>query len=450
MKYPRVVLAATRSGSGKTLLTCALLQALKDRQMKVSAFKCGPDYIDPMFHQKVIGIPSKNLDLFFTDEKKTCELFQLHNESDISVIEGVMGLYDGLGGVSETASTYHLASALDAPIILIVNAHGMGRSILAELTGFLAMDHKHLIKGVILNCISGMFYESIKPVIEEELHIPVLGYYEKQKDINLESRHLGLKLPHEVDNLKSMTQKAAVALEKSVDVEAIINLANEALELPEVEALPKMQNCEVRIGVAMDEAFCFYYEDNLRMLKEKGATIVPFSPVHDEALPSDLDGILLGGGYPELLAKELAENESFKESLKNVIASGMPSLAECGGFMYLHDTMTTEDGISYNMAHVIQGDTFYKGKLVRFGYVTVEDSLFHYKMKGHEFHYFDSNNNGSDCRAIKPLTGRNWECGHIGKNHWWGFAHLYYPSNPQLVDWFINECKTWRMNNEAR
>lgn len=459
MKKDRIVIAATKSGSGKTLLTCAMLKALVMRGLNVAAVKCGPDYIDPMFHEEILEVPSKNLDLFFTNEEQTRGLFLQDNESDISVIEGVMGLYDGLGGVSEEASTYHLARALNAPIVLVINARGMGRSILAEIAGFLSMDRERLIAGVILNCISGMFFESIKPVIEQELQIPVLGYYPMQQDLKLESRHLGLKLPQEVNDLKEMARLAALKLEKTVDVDRILAIAADAQELvcePWDKQVCKLLNGDVpkakgvRIAIARDEAFCFYYADNLKMLESFGATLIPFSPVHDKELPKDIHGIILGGGYPELYAKALAQNEGMKESIRKAIDNNIPSLAECGGFMYLHETMQTQDGEEYAMVGKISGNCSYRNKLVRFGYIFMKEKENVFLggdgktvICAHEFHYFDSDQNGCDCVATKPLTGRTWDAAHVDANHWWGFAHLYYPSNPLFAAQFVRSCEKY-------
>lgn len=438
MKHPRIVIAATRSGSGKTLLTCALLDAIRKHGKSVSAFKCGPDYIDPMFHQKVIGVPSKNLDLFFTDEETTRTLFLQDNQSDVSVIEGVMGLYDGIGGIHEEASTYHLAKALKAPIILVINGHGMGRSMIAEINGFLAMDKEHLIKGVILNQVSPMFYETIRPVIEEETGVTVLGYYEKQKDIQLESRHLGLKLPHEIEELQHMVNKASDAFLQSVSVDRLLNIAYQAEELDNEKQLeiPYVGSC--RIGVARDEAFCFYYEDNLRILEKMGAELVPFSPLHDYNLPENLDGLLIGGGYPELRGRELQDNSLIRSSIRSWITYGMPVLAECGGFMYLHEYLEDESGRCYEMVGTIPGTTYWEGKLVRFGYVELQHEDMH--IRGHEFHYYDSENNGADMVATKPYSKRSWETSHVSDNRCVGFPHLYYASNMEFPKNFIERC----------
>ena len=444
MLAPRIVLAAPKSGSGKTLLTCALLEAMKQRKQRVRSFKCGPDYIDPMFHQKVLGIPSRNLDLFFTGEEQTRALFLRDGKEDeLSVIEGVMGLYDGLAGTSEEASTYHLAKTLEAPILLVVNARGMGRSILAEIAGFLSMDEEKLIRGVILNQTNASLYQLIAPMIESKFGVAALGFFPNRTDLALESRYLGLKLPDEVETLHEKVVQAATQLAETVDLERILAIANEAPELVVPLQEEPAEEQTVRIAVARDEAFCFYYEDNLKTLEQYGAEIVFFSPLRDKSLPVNVHGVLLGGGYPELLAKELSENGEMKAATQKALAAGLPSLAECGGFMYLHDTLKTQDEKVYQMVGLIHGDCFYTGKLVRFGYaeVTMPDGNV---VKGHEFHYFDSTANGEDCVAEKPITGKNWRLGHYGENHFWSFAHLYYPSCPQFAKWFVERCRAYK------
>ncbi|MBE5901777.1 MAG: cobyrinate a,c-diamide synthase [Lachnospiraceae bacterium] len=448
----RFVLAAPKSGSGKTTITCGMIAALKKRDLKVQSFKCGPDYIDPMFHREVLGVPSKNLDLFFTDEEKTRQLFYRDNRADISVIEGVMGLYDGLGGISEEASTYHLAKTLEAPIILVVDAHGMGRSLVAELKGFLEYDTAHLIQGVILNKITKGFFELIKPVIEKELQLSVVGFFPKQENLAIESRHLGLTMPGEQEQLLEKVNQAAEVLEECVNLESILQLMSEEpveKEAGNEDAKSGKNKQPVRIAVARDEAFCFYYEDNLRLLKEAGAELVFFSPIHDEKLPEGTKGLLLGGGYPELFAKELAENLSMLRSIRQAIENGIPSLAECGGFMYLHESMMGEDGKNYEMVGAVKGSCEKKQRLIRFGYASFEEknpcfmpqgSL----IKGHEFHYYDSTDNGAAVRAKKPTGNRSWEACHVGENHWWGFPHLYYESCPEFAQQFVTVCGSWK------
>ncbi len=454
MAKPRILLAAPKSGSGKTLITCSLLSALLARGKKVKAFKSGPDYIDPMFHKKIIGVPSKNLDLFFADSDTVREIFLRENDSDISVIEGAMGLYDGVGGITDEASAYHLAKTLCAPIILVIDARGMGRSILAEISGFLAMDKEHLIKGVILNKTSGMFYQTIKSVIEHELDIAVLGYFPVQKDIVFESRYLGLKLPDEIEDIKEKVKKAGCELEKSVDIDKILEIAECAPNLIDERAIEsaialdkegpvfrKLREQALlagkKIAVARDEAFCFYYEDNLAALEASGATLEFFSPLRDEKIPQGVDAILFGGGYPELFAKQLSENTSILEDIYRISKTNVRIIAECGGFMYLHDAIIV-DKVKYKMAGVIGGECEKTDRLVRFGYVSIEEKQENFlekgaMIKGHEFHYYDSTSNGESCIATKPVTGRRWDCIHETHNLFAGFEHLYYlPDGPKL------------------
>lgn len=455
MKHPGVLIAATKSGSGKTTITCALLQALKERGIRTRAFKCGPDYIDPMFHKQIIGVPSRNLDTFFSGPEQIRELYQMNSKetddrAEISVIEGVMGLYDGLGGIREEGSAYHLAEVLDIPIVLVLDAHGMGRSMIPLLFGFLKYDKSHLIRGVILNRTTPMFLQTIAPLIEQELKLPVLGCFPKTQKLVMPGRHLGLVMPDEIDDIRRQLHEAAVQLEKTVDIDRILAIADEAGNIDDFSRKTAGKPCaDLRLAVAQDEAFCFYYEDNLRMLRENGVTIVWFSPIHDEVLPQNIDGILLGGGYPELHARALAANEKMRKAIRDSITAGMPSVAECGGFMYLHDTLVDKTGVSFGMAGVLPAECKDTGKLVRFGYVEIEEKEAGWlpagtRIRGHEFHYYDSSDNGMDCVAQKPVTGRNWPCIHSAPEHWWGYPHLYYPSNPEFVYHFVAQMRKWK------
>lgn len=462
MKLKRIMIAAPKSGSGKTTITCALLQALKNEGERVVSYKCGPDYIDPLFHKKVIGVPSRNLDSFFTGEEMTRQIFlKDRTEEDFAVLEGVMGLFDGLGGVSEEGSSYHIAKITKTPVILVVDAKGMGQSVIPLIAGFMAYDKERLIKGVILNRMHKPYFETIKPLIEKELNINVLGYFPDKKDLNIESRHLGLVLPDELSDIKAQLADAAEELAKTVSVEAIREIAESAEALVglgsgqitrtqesiffKTEADGFINHERPVIAVAMDEAFCFYYEDNLRMLKDLGAHIKYFSPLYDKELPDGCDALLLGGGYPELYADKLSGNLSMRKEVKKAFDSGMPVVAECGGFMYLHSAITDKDGISYDCAGVIPAVCSYKGKAVRFGYIEVKEkrSIFMPDgevIRGHEFHYYDSTNNGDDCLAVKPATGKTYSCVIEGENYWLGFAHLYYPSNPSFAEAFVKKA----------
>ena len=481
MKLKRIMIAAPKSGSGKTIVTLSLLQLLKNQGMQAASYKCGPDYIDPMFHETVIGIPSINLDTFFSKEEEIKRLLlNGRTENDIAILEGVMGLYDGMSPVREEGSSYHLAKITETPIILAADVKGMGRSMLAMLSGFLTYDTKHLIRGVILNRISESYYKTIKPFLEEELKLPVFGYIPQKPEMQMESRHLGLTMPEELPDIKEKLQIMAEEFCGTVSVKDILKIAEcagEIQDIPKKETdnlhkgktheIPakksdkgsiclstgnRMENQPV-IAVARDEAFCFYYADNLRLLREYGAKLVCFSPLHDEKLPDNCHAILLGGGYPELHAEELSKNFSMHHSIKQAVNNEMPIVAECGGFMYLHYAMKTAEGIRYYMAGIIPEECFYTGKLVRFGYVEIQEKHSSFLpegeiIKGHEFHYYDSTDNGKDALAKKPATGRSYSCIMSGKNYWMGFPHLYYPSNPEFAKSLIGKAVIYQKGLE--
>ncbi len=439
MNIPRIVIAAPCSGSGKTFCTISLLEALRRGGKKINAFKCGPDYIDPLFHKKIIGIPSKNLDLFFTDEETTRGIFLHENTGELSVIEGVMGLYDGIGGTTEKASTYHLAQTLGAPVILVVNAKGMSRSVLALVKGFLSMDDSRLINGIILNNMSQKLFPKIQALVQEETGVPVLGYIPWQKDFSISSRYLGLKLPDEIADIQQNVAKSAERLAETVDLKKLVEIAESAPAISSGFSFPKKRPPVTRIAVAKDEAFNFYYEENIQFLQNFGAQIVPFSPLHDFALPENIGGLLLGGGYPELFADRLEQNETMRQAIKAAVAGGMPVWAECGGFMYLHETIETTEK-TFRMCGVVPGNCFFTGKLVRFGYVELET----FGIKAHEFHYFESTANGCCCTARKPVAEEKWTCGWNINGGFQGFPHLYYPSNIAFAENIVKTAAAYR------
>ncbi len=454
MKLRRVMIAAPGSGSGKTTITCALLQAVKKAGLRAVSYKCGPDYIDPMFHERVLGIPSKNLDTFFTGGEETRDLFlKDRTEEDFAVLEGAMGMFDGLGGVREEGSSYHLAKVTKTPVILVVDAKGMGRSLIPLIAGFLSYDREGLVRGVILNRMSGSYYGTIKALIEEELGIRVLGYFEDQRRFRIESRHLGLMLPHEMEDIRALLEEMSEKFRETVSVPEILRIAEQAEEL-EKRDMPgigrgKPHGASPLIAVARDEAFCFYYEDNLLMLEESGARLRPFSPLHDRRLPEGCGGLLIGGGYPELYAEALAANTGMLAEIKDAVADGMPTVAECGGFMYLHSAIIDKAGNRHAMAGVLPGECYETGRLVRFGYVELEEETPRFlpkgeKIRGHEFHYYDSGNNGRDCVAVKPASGKSYPCVIAGEGCWFGFPHLYYPSNPHFAESFVEKAGAYR------
>lgn len=457
MNIPRILIGAGSSGSGKTLITCGILQALQERGMKAASFKCGPDYIDPMFHSQVLGTKSRNLDTFFTGEAATRYLLgQNAQDMDIAVMEGVMGLYDGVGGITTQASAYELSRLTQTPVALVLNCKGMSISIVAYVKGFLEYRKDNLIQGVILNQMSPMLYERMKELLEKELHLKVLGYVPKVEDCVIDSRHLGLVTPEEIPGFQDRLKRLANILEKTMDLDGLLELARGASELEDVD----LEKEDARftwhldeplpIAVAKDEAFCFFYEDNLRLLKQMGADIIYFSPIDDREVPRDAKGIVMYGGYPELYAKALARNKSMKKSIYRKITEGTPCIAECGGFMYLHETMEDMEGNAYKMVGVIPGGAYKTPKLNdRFGYIYLSqgvEGVFGQdvgEIPAHEFHYFDSPSCGSDYLAKKPASNRSWECMHSRSQLFVGFPHFHYYGNPGVPKAFLEKCSEY-------
>ena len=443
---PRLLIAGTGSGCGKTTLVCAILQALKNRGCAVASVQCGPDYIDPMFHSEVIGAPSANIDLFFSDEATARALFARH-AADLNLIEGVMGYYDGLSMDDPRASAWDVARALEVPVVLVVNVRGMALSAAAVVKGYQTLRSPGNIAGVILNRATAMSYPGLKKAIERECGIPVYGYLPACPECALESRHLGLVTAQEVTNLHEKLQILAQRAEESIDLDGLIELmrAQPPLEVTDERLGPLGR---VRIAVARDKAFCFYYRDNLELLEELGAELIEFSPLTDAALP-DCDGLILGGGYPELYARELSENETMRASVRAAVRGGLPTIAECGGFMYL-----TERIGDFPMVGAIPASCRDTKKLSRFGYATVtadaESLLFSAgdSIRGHEFHYWDADHPGDSLTARKE-SGRTWRCGWTNETLYAGYPHLYLHSNPRCAQRFIQKCLERKMRHEA-
>ena len=465
MSIGRILIAATGSGAGKTMITCGILDALRHRGLDVRAFKCGPDYIDPMFHRKVIGIPSYNLDLFFTGKEGTRDLLAKHTAGcDVAVIEGVMGYYDGWELSSDAGSAAALARATDTPTILVVPASGAGRSLLATIRGFLRFRLRSQIRGIILNRVSAGFYPRIKEQIEEELGIPVVGYLPALDDCALASRHLGLHQPSEIRDLKKKMARIRGAVEECVDLDAVLDIAEGCGELSlsdEGEGQqshmsagePILPGRNLRIGVARDAAFTFFYEENLEMLRALGARPVFFSPIKDKALPKDLDGLLLVGGYPELHAKELSENTAMRKAIRDAIQKGLPTIAECGGFLYLHEKLTDLAGKTWPMAGVIKAKAFPTKKLQRFGYAVLDDgAAFGRLVKDvhvHEFHTYESEDPGRAMLATKANGEKSWRCFHSTDTLLAGFPHLYFPAAKGIVEAFLETCGEYRAKRKS-
>lgn len=441
----RIMIVGTNSGCGKTTVTCAVLRALVNRKVKTAAFKCGPDYIDPMFHSEIIGTRSGNLDPFLCGEETMKALFvQNGAECEISIVEGVMGFYDGMGAKSNKYSSCDISVMTNTSAVLVVNAKGASLSVCALIKGFMDFMPNKLC-GVILNGCSAGMYPVYKEMIKRYTGLSVYGFLPYLPQAALESRHLGLITAAEVDNLREKTDMLAEAAEQYIDLNGLLRLG--ALAQP-IETTPisvkKEGSC--RIAVAMDKAFCFYYQDGLDILKKMGAELVPFSPLHDRELPENIHGLYLGGGYPELYLKELSENESMRRAVGELLKHGLPAVCECGGFMYLHEGIETEDGTVFPMTGIVKGRAHLTKKLQRFGYVTLHAQqsslLFEAGMEyaAHEFHYSDSDNAGEDLLAVKPMTGRKWNCAHTSNILYAGYPHLHFCGNQAAAARFVRAC----------
>ena len=443
-KFARIMIAGTGSGCGKTTVTCGILKALINRNVKAAAFKCGPDYIDPMFHTEIIGTKSRNLDAFLCGENAVKYLFAKNSEmTDISVVEGVMGFYDGLGN-DESYSSYAISELTGTPVVLVVNAKGMSLSIAATIKGYTDfMPNK--IKGVIINAVSPSIYPMYKQMIEKHTHLRVLGFLPKLPEAVIESRHLGLVTAGEIENLQQKLNLLAENVEKYIDLEGLLELAETALPL-EYERIEVKEKYRCNIAVAKDSAFCFYYQDSLELLEQLGAKLIYFSPLQDKGLPENISGLILGGGYPELYAKELSQNENMRRDLKKAVNRGIPTYAECGGFMYLQQSITDENGNSNSMVGAIKGHSTMQSKLSRFGYTTLTakgDNLFCLKGKSinaHEFHYYDSDINGSGFEAVKPNSGKKWDCIFASATLNAGYPHLHFYGNIEFAKKFVKKC----------
>ena len=444
---PRVLFAAPSSGAGKTTVTCAILRAFHRRGLHLAAFKCGPDYIDPMFHREVLGVPSTNLDLFLLGEGMVRQILLEHaREAAFSLLEGAMGYYDGIG-FTERAGSYDLARATRTPVILIVDGRGAAQSLLAQVKGFLTYRADSRIAGVIWNRLSPSLYPALQQRLEQEFGIRSLGFLPKMDAAVLESRHLGLVTAAEVDELQQKMDRLAEQAERTVDLDGLLAVAQQAEPLSqEILELPERGRGRPRIAVARDRAFCFYYADSLRLLERLGAELCLFSPLTDAALPPGCRGMLLGGGYPELHAAELERNAPMRESVRAAVQDGMPCVAECGGFLYLHRTLEDAQGISHQMVGAIAADGKRTNRLQRFGYATLtalRDNLLckaGERIPIHEFHYWESTDSGNAFQAEKASNGRTWPCIHTAETLFAGFPHIHFCSNPRWAQRFLAAC----------
>ncbi len=439
----RLLFAAPSSGAGKTTVVCGVLQALKNRGLAPMAYKSGPDYIDPMFHSHVVGVASENLDLFLMGQDAVVSLLA-QGQGDIAILEGAMGYYDGIA-MGHTASAYALAQATQTPVVLVVDGKGSGLSIAAVVQGFQTFLPEANIQGVVLNRVSPMVYPGLKTAIETHCGIKVYGCLPPCPEATLESRHLGLVTAQEVGDLQSKVAILGQLCTQHLDIEGLLALADTAPALA-VRVPEKETQSTVTLAVAQDKAFCFYYQQNLTLLAQAGFGITFFSPLEDKVLPP-CQGLYLGGGYPELYAKVLSENTTMRHSIAAAIAAGLPTIAECGGFLYLHETLEDDQGHGYPMVGTFPHKAFATKTLSRFGYVTLtaqEDGLLGKagtQIPAHEFHYWNTTDHGQGFVAQKPQSSRQWVTGHMSQTLYAGFPHFHFASVPQVLERFYQVCR---------
>jgi cobyrinic acid a,c-diamide synthase len=439
-KINAFMLAGTNSNVGKTTVTIGILAALKKRGLSVMPYKTGPDYIDPMFHRFVTGNPSRNLDTWMLEDDVIKYLFTRNlTKNNIGLIEGVMGLYDGYGIQTEKGSSAYLSKVIGAPVILIINGRGMSGSAAALVKGFVEFDPEVNIAGVIINQLSSdKHYTLLKEIIEEHTGVKCLGYLPKNMDITLDSRHLGLIPVDELEGLEKNIDLLSNLVEKHIDLDQLVKLA--AYEFPEPEIEDPFVDYYgsykgMTVGIARDEAFNFYYDDNIEILKKLGVELVEFSPIWDHELPA-VDALYIGGGFPEIFGKELEGNISFREDLKEKLIEGLPCYAECGGLMYLTKSITMLDGTTYETTGFFPADTKMTKRLQRFGYIEVVAEFPEKKVniRGHEFHHTIINSE-AELKHLYRVTKKDnsWQEGIVKNNVLAGYPHIHFYSNPEFL-----------------
>ncbi|MED4584721.1 cobyrinate a,c-diamide synthase [Brevibacillus choshinensis] len=453
----RIVIAGTGSGAGKTTVTIGLMAALKRKGYIVQGFKCGPDYIDPTYHTAVTGRASRNLDSYMLSHDTVKEIFVRGSAgADISIIEGVMGMYDGKEATSDKGSTAEISILTGSPVLLVVNCQSMARSAAAIVKGFQLLNPAARIVGVIANKVgSEGHHKIVKAAIEQECGIPVVGYLKRENELEIPERHLGLVPSVERGELTPLFDKLADLIGDTVDLELIWELAKaETLQaeakLFAVTGAPEFvtgTQKRVTIAVAKDPAFHFYYPENLELLEAYGAKLRFFSPLAGETVPAEADGLYIGGGFPEEFASELSQNQKVLESFRAAILSGLPTLAECGGFMFLTEAIVTTEGDSYPMVGLIPGKVTMQKKLAALGYREVRGKEGNFLLgteeqaKGHEFHYstYATDAELPHAYETKGLRGTKPE-GYASENLVAGYTHLHFGSNPELVKRWIQRC----------
>lgn len=461
IKHGAVVIAGVSSGVGKTTVTAAIIRGLCRRGRRVQPYKCGPDYIDPGFLSQAAGRPCRNLDSWMVPNEAMLELFHHANRNaDIAVVEGVMGLYDGRNGLAAEGSTAAVAKALGAPVLLVVDAARMSASAAAVVLGYRDFDPAVNLAGVIVNNTGSESHRRwVSQAIKTATGLPVLGCLPRDATVSLPERHLGLVPAAEKDDLDGFWQKLEESITAKIDIEGITGIAGNARlnTPPKNNIFPETpRKTGGRIAVARDAAFTFYYEDNLDILRARGAELVMVSPLNDRALPPDIDGIYIGGGFPEIFAEQLSLNASFREDLRTKAVNGLPVYAECGGLMYLCEAIRDGNGKEHSMAGLIPVKAEMLGKRARLGYTeaaAARDSILMKKggtVRGHLFHWSQAPLL-AERTAYYLTTSEDQPEGYVlgeGGNILASYLHLHFAAPVDLADNFIAACRNRSPRND--
>lgn len=472
LKQPRLVLAAVSSGSGKTTVTASLIAGLVQQGLTVQPWKTGPDYIDPGYLSLAAEKTCRNLDVFMMEEPYLFDLFSNYaKDADISIIEGVMGMFDGISSTTDSGSAAHISRLFKAPVILIVDAGGTARSAAATVLGFHTFDEETRLAGCIINKIgSERHYAMVKKAIEERTGVKVFGYLPKQSKVAVQERHLGLVPSWEMTSQDGENQEPVQKLREdlavsasTLDLAGLLNVAQSvapvSAEISETKpAFPAYSHAiekPVRIGYALDNAFHFYYQENLDILTNLGVELVPFSPCKDSQLPEAISGIYFGGGYPELAAQELSANETMRKELLEKALGGMPIYAECGGLMYLSSYLQDIQGNVFPMVGVFPGTTVMRNRLAMLGYVTAEvlqDTVYAKKgslLKGHVFHWSEHEPEISEAQAVCKLTGtEGLRCfdGFSRMHTFAGYLHVHFGSCRTIPEGLVSASRAYQQH----
>ncbi|MCS7098675.1 MAG: hydrogenobyrinic acid a,c-diamide synthase (glutamine-hydrolyzing) [Candidatus Methanomethyliaceae archaeon] len=451
MKIPRAIISATSSGSGKTLITSALIRILSKKGLKVQPFKTGPDYIDPMYLSIAASRPCRNLDSWIMDVNTVKRAFLLGcRDADVAIIEGVRGLYEGESPIDDIGSTAHIAKILSSPIILVIDCRGLNRSVVAHILGFKLMDSGLNIAGVILNNIRDELHEEkVRRAIQHYTNVPIIGVLYRLQELQIEMRHLGLVIPRGKE-FNSIIERAAEELSKSIDFDKLMEILDNCPEITSEEIITQSFENKIKIALFMDDSFSFYYYENLNLLKEAGAQICFIDSIKDKSLESDIAGAIIGGGYPELFADELEKNHSLRQSLKNKIEDEMPVIGECGGLIYLCKSLRYKNR-SYKMVGIFDGEVYFANSPAALSYVelkAIKESPISkpgLRIRGHEFHYSYIEGLSSDF-AFEVLRGRGINHkldGAMVYNTIGIYTHLHYLACPEVPINFISKCKRY-------